>query len=130
MSLTSEVASRLLFAFNRGSVEEVTGLCDPDVKLTTLFGRVHDAHAQGHEGLRQWLDHIERTWAFIEARVDEVDDRGEWVLVAGSSRGRGRASPSEIAWEWTAAIKVEAGRVVSLGIYLSREEALAAIEER
>jgi ketosteroid isomerase-like protein len=62
-------------------------------------------------------------------RVDEIaphDD--EWVIASGSSRGRAKGSASELDYPWTMTFEVRSGRITRLGAYLTRDEALAAIE--
>ena len=122
------IATRLIHAFNRRSIEEAQDLCAPDVELLTLFGRVQGAQRGGHEGLREWFEHIEDAWAFLEAKVRKGETHGDWVIANGHTRGRGKASSREVEFEWTAVVRVANGRVTRLGIYLAREEALRAIE--
>jgi ketosteroid isomerase-like protein len=121
------VASLLLDAFNRRSIEEARKLCDPDVELLTLFGRVKGAQRQGHDGLRDWFEHVREAWAFFNASTTSFEVNGDWVVADGRSRGRGKGSAAEVEFDWTAVVRVDDGKVVRLGIYLDRNEALRAI---
>jgi hypothetical protein len=125
----AEIAGRMVDVFNRLSVEEALPLCDPAVELTTLFDGSGEHEFAGHDGLRLWFERLARTWVFVDIRDWRVDEHGEWILVSGQARVRGRASPNEIELEWISAGKVAEGRFVKLGLYPSRELALRAIED-
>ena len=104
-------------------------LCDPDLELTTIIGRMRGDERGGHDGLRDIFARQRDFWAFIEVTVDDVADHAdEWVLASGSTRGRGKGSPSEIRYPWTMAFRIVDGRIVRFGAYLTRADALAATE--
>jgi ketosteroid isomerase-like protein len=124
-----EMVRRFLAAVQHESVEEAVRLCDPQVGVTTIMGRLQDADHSGHDGLREVFDRHNNFWAFLEVRVDEIaNHEGNWVIASGSSRGRAQGSPSELDYPWTMTFEVLGGRISKLGAYLTREEALAAIE--
>jgi hypothetical protein len=125
----AEIAGRMVDVFNRLSVEEALPLCDPAVELTTLFDEPGEHEFAGHDGLRLWFERLERTWVFVDIRDWRVEEYGEWILVSGQARVRGRASPNEIELEWISAGKVADERFVKVGLYPSRERALLAIED-
>ena len=110
------------------SVEEAIRICDPDVELTTLFDRIGGPRFRGHQGVRDWFARVEELWAFVEVADWRVEDLDDWVLMTGTARLRGRASPDVIEAEWAAAGKIADHRFVKFGIYLTRGEAVAAIE--
>ena len=49
-------------------------------------------------------------------------------VVSGRTRAIARGTDQELEWPWTAVGRVEGGLITKFGIYLSRDEALRAIE--
>ena len=124
-----EIVLRMFDAFRRGSFDEAVRLCDPEVELDTLFSQATETEMAGHEGLRRWFESIRETFAFSDVRwraVLEYDNA--WVIGKGTTRARGIGSSEEISWEWYAIAKVVNELIVKIGVYLTREQALEAIE--
>jgi ketosteroid isomerase-like protein len=124
-----ETVRRFLAAVQHESVEEALPVCDPEIKVTTIMGRLQGQDRSGYDGLADVFARHSNFWAFLEVRVDEIaehDDR--WVIASGSSRGRAKGSASELDYPWTMTFEVGGGRITQLGAYLTREEALRAIE--
>jgi ketosteroid isomerase-like protein len=123
-----EVVRRFLGAVQHESVEEALPLCGPEVEVTTIMGRLQGADLSGYEGLRDVFARHSNFWAFLEVRVDEIADHDDdWVIAAGSSRGRAKGSASELDYPWTMAFQLADGRIRRFGAYLTRGEALEAI---
>ncbi len=123
-----ELARRMIDAFGRLSVDEAIAMCDPDVELTTLLDQFGTPTLRGHDGLREWFERMNEIWAFVDIRDWEIEHHGDWILVTGTARVRGRASPQELDMTWASVGKVADRRLAKLGIYVSRGDALAAIE--
>jgi ketosteroid isomerase-like protein len=124
-----EIVRRFLAAVQHESLEEALPLCDPRVEVTTIMGRLQDWDRSGHDGVSEVFARHSNFWAFLEVRVDEIAEHGQdWVLASGSSRGRAKGSASELDYPWTMTFEVVQGRIARLGAYLTREEALEAIE--
>jgi ketosteroid isomerase-like protein len=124
-----EIVRRFLAAVQHESVEEALPLCDPEIEVTTIMGRLQGADRSGYDGLADVFARHSNFWAFLEVRVDEIvrhDD--DWVLANGMSRGRAKGSASELDYPWTMTFGIADGRIARLGAYLTREEALEAIE--
>jgi hypothetical protein len=128
MDQGGELVRRMLGALNRLSAEEAVRLCEPEIELTTLFDRIGGPRFHGHRGVRDWFERIEQVWAFLEIRNWRVEELGDWVLVTGTARMRGRASPDVIDTTWACAGRVSGGRFARFGVYLSRGEAIAVVE--
>jgi hypothetical protein len=116
-------------AFDRLSVEEAIRICDPEVELTTLLDRLGHDRLRGHDGLRDWFERMGEIWALIDVRDWRAEQLGDWILTTGRVRLRATTSPQEMEIDWVGAAKVSDGGFTRLGVYLDREEALAAIEE-
>jgi ketosteroid isomerase-like protein len=124
-----EIVRRFLAAVQHESVEEALPVCNPQVEVTTIMGRLQGQDRSGYEGLADVFARHSNFWAFLEVRVDEVAEHDDdWVIATGSSRGRAKGSASELDYPWTMNFEISGGRIRRLGAYLTREEALAAIE--
>ena len=125
-----EVAQRLVRAIELLSIDEAVYLVDPEVELTTILEEhLGMPHVHGREGIRLWFERMAEFWA--SAKVDEWshEDFGDWLLITGRSRVRGKASPEEFDLPWYAAGHVsQKGLVDVLGLFLTREEALAMVQ--
>ena len=129
MAENVEIVRRFLSAVQHESVEEAFGVCDPQVEVTTIMGRLQGADRSGYDGLQDVFARHKNFWAFLEVRVDEIvehDDR--WVIASGSSRGRAKGSASELDYPWTMTFEIVDERIGKLGAYLTRQEAIEAIE--
>jgi ketosteroid isomerase-like protein len=123
-----DIVGRFLAAVQHESVEEALPVCDPEVEVTTIMGRLQGQDRSGYDGLADVFARHSNFWAFLEIRVDEIashDD--EWVIASGSSRGRAKGSASELDYPWTMTFEIRSGRITQLGAYLTREEAVGAI---
>lgn len=128
MSNNVETVRRFLAAVQHESVEEALPVCDPEVEVTTIMGRLQGRDRSGYEGLADVFARHSNFWAFLEVRVDEIAQHDDtWVIATGSSRGRAQGSASELDYPWTMTFEIAAGRITRLGAYLTREEALEAI---
>jgi ketosteroid isomerase-like protein len=128
MSENIELARRLIDAFTALDLDEAQRLCEPDVRLATLFDSPGVEPFCGHEGLRQWFTRLDHLWSSLETSEVDFEERGDWVLAWGRARLRGRDSPGEVESEFAAAIEIAGATVVSAGIYAGRDEAAAAID--
>ena len=129
MSQNVEIVRRFLAAVQHESVEEALPVCDPEVEVTTIMGRLQGQDRSGYDGLADVFARHSNFWAFLEVRVAEIADHDEdWVMASGSSRGRAKGSASELDYPWTMAFEIHDGRIRRLGAYLTRDEALKAIE--
>jgi ketosteroid isomerase-like protein len=127
----TEIARRLLDAFNDRDIEAICAVTTPDVRFTVIAEQVTGELPDGHDGLREWFGVASRTWERLEAGPGgvELEERGDWLLGTGITRATARGTEKGMVWLWTAAIKVEGDLISRFGIYLSREEALRAISE-
>ena len=126
----AELAGRLVRAIDLLSIDEALRIFHDDVELTTILEHWTELpRLRGHGGIRIWFDRMKAFWAFAEVEEWSYEELGDWVLVSGRSRVRGKASPDEFLLPWYAAARItDAGRVDVLGLYLTREEALERVE--
>ena len=122
-----ETTRDLFLAFNRRDLTALLGLLDPDVEwipiMAVLEGRVY----RGHDGVTQWIEHLDEYWALFEVDAEEVRDLGDRVLTLGCWRARGRASGVGLDNEpGTWLLDFKAGKVRRLQTYTDRDEGIKA----
>jgi hypothetical protein len=127
MDASGDLARRFMVAFSNLLIEEAVRICDPDVEITTLLDRPGEPKLRGHEGLREWFARMDSIWAFIDVKDWRIEHHGEWVLLSGTTRLRGKVSPNELTVEWAGVGRILGDRLDRIGIHLTRGEALAAI---
>jgi len=115
------VARRFLDAFIARDRPGLLALADPEVELHPL--RLTSAPAyRGHEGLRRWLDDLERRAPDVSFAVDEVRAIGDSRALA-----RVRVRPGGEELSVTAIFTVVAGGVREVHGYFSDEDLLAEL---
>jgi ketosteroid isomerase-like protein len=124
----SEVVRAAYAAYNRGEVEAILELLDPDVEWHPPPSSVDPQPLHGREAVREYL-----APNFFESQRSEpleVIEEGERILVVARVRARGRGSGIEIVGTayhlWT----VAEGRAVRFAAFVDRDQAFAALRER
>ncbi len=102
--------------------EDVELVVHPDAFLDN--GRFEGREAVG-EWFADWFRTFEPGYSFD---VEEALDLGHLVLLVASHRGRGRTSGAEVRGRTGYLYGVSGGKIVSVELYPSRAEALAAAE--
>lgn len=105
---------------------------DPEIELdaTTYESVPHDLRAvyRGHEGVRRFWRQWLAAWENSDFEIAGVVETDESVVVWGRQVNRGRESgietATENAWLWT----FREGKVVRVGFFDTKEDALAAAE--
>ena len=81
-----------LSAYNRGDVEPMVEVSDPEIEWHPLSAEVEGGLSfRGHEGLRQWFANLHATFEEFEASIDELRDLGDVVLGLGHAHLRFRS---------------------------------------
>jgi ketosteroid isomerase-like protein len=122
-----ELAHRGLDALNRGGVDAVIDLCDPEVEWIAIPGFLPDAEDfHGHAGVRAWFEKVGEALGETHWEVEEITDGGERLLVALKLRASGRTSGIEGEFRIFQAWTIRNRKLVRLESFLSRAEALEA----
>jgi ketosteroid isomerase-like protein len=116
---------RLFHAFNQRDADAIASLCSPQMEFFAVtaeeIGR--GAPYVGPEGLRDYLDDVERIWEELlitPSCVERSDDR---LLVIGRVYVRNRElgiRDMPVAWIW----RISAGRFVRGEVFADPEEAI------
>ncbi|HMD55913.1 MAG TPA: nuclear transport factor 2 family protein [Solirubrobacteraceae bacterium] len=99
----------------------------PDIEWHTRADLPDSEVYRGHDAVRALFQ--EWTNAFEDARFDiqDVLDRGDYVVVPTVLRGRIRGSADEVAMPETHVLKIRDGMAVELREYATLDEALEAV---
>lgn len=95
-----EWAAREVFqAYNRGDVERLIELADPEIEFSTYITSVAGETYRGHKGLRDWWNDLQETFADAHVDVDEVVSvSAEAGYVVGRGTAHGRQSGMPMSW--------------------------------
>lgn len=122
-----EVVRKSFDAMRAWDVESLLRLYAPDVEYLPLTRtRVEGGGYHGHAGVRAYFAEAAELWDVIEPEGDDFRELGDWVVVTGHCRVRGRASGAEDRPACAWAIRVRDGLIVSHRTCATYDEALAA----
>lgn len=124
-----DLLRRLYSAFNAGDAETVIDLWITDAEWRPAFiggGLVEGAVYRGHEGLSEFMRMQHETWLSVNARIVEIQDVGERVLVEVALSAIGRSSGILVERTTWNLFEVSGDKVAVGQVYVNREGALAA----
>jgi serine phosphatase RsbU (regulator of sigma subunit) len=121
-----ELVERLYTAFNGRHPGEIVALCDASMEFFPIgtaeeVGRT--APYVGPDGLREYLDDVEKAWDELLITPNVVERHGRSLLVRGRVYARSRAlgiRDMPVAWIWD----VEGSRFVRGEVFRDPEEAV------
>ena len=113
-------------AMQRGDVETLVELCDPEVEFVALVSAVEGASYRGHDGIRRFFNDLGQAWEEWLPVPAEFSLVGDSVLVMGTTSMRGKGSGVEMEMDWGQVFEFRGGKVVWTRIYADREEAAEA----
>jgi serine phosphatase RsbU (regulator of sigma subunit)/ketosteroid isomerase-like protein len=124
-----KLVERLFDAFNRREAGEIVALCDAKmgffpVGTAEAIGRT--APYVGPDGLREYLDDVERAWEELSISITAVERRGGSLLVRGRVYARSRElgiRDMPMAWIW----EVAEGRFTRGEVFPDPDQALARL---
>lgn len=126
-----EIVLRMHAAVSRADLEGFLAEYHPEAVYRAVITQAVEGDAgdfQGHEGLRRWWRDLRDLYEDLRTKVLEVLDLGERVVVVFIVSGRARGSGIEGAQRLAQVVTVRQGKIVMIRDYLSRAEALAAME--
>jgi serine phosphatase RsbU (regulator of sigma subunit)/ketosteroid isomerase-like protein len=123
------LVGRLYHAFNQRDAVAMVALCAPEMEFHTVTGGEvgHDAPYRGPEGLREYLQDVERVWEALLVTPAMVERQGDCLLVRGRVYVRSRElgiRDMPVAWIW----QVQDGLFVRGEVFTDPAEAIARFD--
>ncbi len=128
-----EIVRRLYERVAAGDIEGELEFIHPDIEL---FPREDEPNARvyrGRDGYREYVTFWDDVWDDYEVEIEEYIDAGEYLVVVGRARGKGRSSglrlediqafDKPMVWLW----RFCDGMGIERREYRTKAEALAAI---
>ena len=125
-----DVVKRVYAAFNRRDADEAIQLVSPDFSFRSEFGAFSGRRYEGRAGFRQYFRDMAETWAAFRMELNEIEARGDAVIVTYREHAVGRTSGVEVEAYGCEVWQFRHGQPVRLDNYASREQGLAAVEQR
>ena len=122
----AEIVRRGIDAFNRGDLEAMLELSDPEVTLVPVRALLEGGEYRGHEGVRRYFSDMEEDWESRRINVDEILDLDDGVLVLGTFALRGR-SGTELSYPLAWHSRYRDGKLLRMQAYSDRDAALKAL---
>ena len=123
-----EVAKRVIDAFNRGDMDEVFALLDPNVRWTTADDEPDPQTYVGHEGVRQLFASLLDIWEQgFTVKAHEFIDLGDIVVMPFTAPVQARGSGVALNAEETHVFTMHRGKIVRVREYRTRDDALKAV---
>jgi uncharacterized protein len=127
MSELADLLRDAYAAFNRGDVDAILDLLDPDIEWVPPSTSLEPQPLRGREAVREYL-----TPNFFESQTVEpfeTIEEGNRLLVAAQVRARGRGSGVELDQTAYHVLTIEEGRAVRFEVHVDRAEALRALRD-
>jgi ketosteroid isomerase-like protein len=124
-----ELARRGFEAYNSRDLEALARIMHPDVELHAGRDLPNRGTFHGHEGFLQWNATWDEAWEEFTIEATAIEALGDEHILADvrqTARGAGSGIGVEMDVHW--AFEVKDGQVTRMHLYLTREEALDAIE--
>jgi ketosteroid isomerase-like protein len=126
MSQTEELARQQFAAFRDRDLDRFLAGLDPNVEVVPIVGsELADTVYRGHDGVRDWWEHIFSVFPKVEVALEEVRDLGDRVIVASRFHGQGIATDQPDLTVWTMS-DVRDGKILTWRTFRTEAEALEA----
>jgi ketosteroid isomerase-like protein len=120
-----DLVRRSFAAISAWDVDALIRLYHPDAQFLPLTGtRVESGGYHGHAGIRAYMQEAEDLWDVLQPTGEHFEDFGDYVVVAGHCRVRGRMSGAESDPTCGWVVEIRDGLIFSHRACSSYEEAL------
>jgi ketosteroid isomerase-like protein len=124
-----EVVRQGFEAFNARAVEDLVRLSDPDSEWLPFRAQLEGIVYRGHEGIRDFVRHMDEDWETFRIDPVEFHDRGDRVGVVGHVKALGRGSGVEVDSLAGFIFEARGGRIARLVSYSDPQDALDELGE-
>lgn len=124
--MNAELYRQGVDAWNARDMDGFVALAHPDVEFRSRLTDVEGAAYRGHDGVRQYFADLSETFGDVHMEIEEIEERGDWVVAKLRLIATGSASGAHIGWEVHQATRYRSGLAVETHSERTRGEALAA----
>jgi uncharacterized protein len=125
-----ELVREIIQALNRGDVEAMLALMEPDFEWRPIEDSPISGNYRGHEDVRRYVEDWLSTFDDLRVELEEPSAIGDQVVVVARGHGRGRASGIELDNRFCQVWTLRRGRAVRMEEYATRDQGLAACAEK
>jgi uncharacterized protein len=123
------VVRRIIAAYNRGDLDAVVELCDPEIEWDWSRRLLDPVVDHGHEGVRRFFEGFGEIFDEVEIEEpEEIIQLGDEVVWVGSAHFRGRTSGADVRARGAQVWTIRDGKAIKFRFYQTREDALEAVE--
>ena len=123
-----ELIAEGLRRMNRGDLDGMLELLDPEVRWRAFPGPAGADLYEGREGVRKFVGEWLEAWESFEQELLDVRVRGNWAIARAVIKTRGGISGIEFENEVTYLMERRGDKLVRMEMFQSYEEGLAAWE--
>ncbi len=120
-----EIVRRAQEAISRRDIEALGVLMAPDCEIRPLRAAVENAVFRGSNAVAQWFAAQDESWENLSAEFETIRHGGDWVLVLGRIRARGRASGADLDVRAAGVWRFRDGLITGINVYTDRGEGFA-----
>ncbi len=124
-----EAYKRGVDAFNRGDLDAISDVLDPEVvmhlSLPAMFGGEATV-VRGHDEYRRFYRDLMQSFAEFRIEISEIRDLGERLVTIGRIHARGKGSGAEVESPIAYVVELGNGKTIRLDDYFDPKEALEA----
>lgn len=122
-----ETARQVLEAVNRRDLEAFGAPFAADAEIVPIRSAVDGTVYRGPDAAAKMFAAQEESWDDLSVENEEIRHGGDWVLVLGRIRGRGRTSGADFDVSAASVLYFREGLITKLHVYTDRTEALQAV---
>jgi ketosteroid isomerase-like protein len=115
-----EIVRAGIAAYNRGNLDTVVEMCDPEMVFETLLSGTH----RGKEALRVIYEENQKTLSGHTLDSEELIDLGDKVIAVVQIGGAGPVSQISLDDRIAVVFAIKDGLMVRLQVFRNKEEAL------
>jgi hypothetical protein len=112
-------------AVNRHDFDGLIAVLDPAVTWNARLAGV-EGGVTGHDGVRSWWKDQYEAFENVHIDLQEVVDRGDWVVASGTSHIQGGTSGAALDFPLGQATQWHNGKCIRLESFRTKAEALKA----
>ena len=120
-----ELVRAIIAALNRGDVEGMLALMDPDFEWTPLEASPLSSVYRGHDQVRRYVEDWLGTFDGLRIDLENPTEMSDRVVAMARGQGRGRVSRVQLDNHFCQVWTVRSGTATAMQEYATREEALA-----